>query len=238
MKSGVIGLVLLFSAVAMSWAATTTLDAVNSGFYIQDGHHETGNYAVGWYGVPNNDDLRDYFIFDLSTVSGSIVSAFLRLSTAPPGFIVYGSNDPSETYTLFDVSTGLVALADGSGGVSAFNDLGSGVSYGSVIATSALGSTVDVPLNAAGIAFLATNHGQIAIGGAITTLAKGTTSEFLFNATDASMTRQLVITTTTGVHAIPTLNEWGIIIFIVLSGISCIFFLMNRRTKFHGPGRG
>jgi len=50
-------------------------------------------------------------------------------------------------------------------------------------------------LNAAGIAFIASNHGRIAIGGAITTLAKGNTSEFLFNSTSALLTRQLVIIT-------------------------------------------
>jgi hypothetical protein len=58
------------------------------------------------------------------------------------------------------------------------------------------GLTVDVTLNAAGVAFLQGRTGRVAVGGAITTLAKGISSEFLFNGTNASLTRQLVITTT------------------------------------------
>ena len=175
-------------------AGTFTLDAVASGFYKHTAEHQPGNYAVGWYpaGIA---ELRDYFVFDLSTVTGTVTSAFLRLSTAPPAFIRYGSSDPSETYTLFDVSTALAALTGGTGGVPAFNDLGGGTSYGNFVATSAIGETVDIPLNAAGIAFLAGSSGQVALGGAITTLSMGPTTEFLFNSTNAGLTRQLVVTT-------------------------------------------
>lgn len=175
-------------------AKTVTLNAVASGFYSDAGTHEPHNYAVGWY-VPGKAELRDYFVFDMSAFTGTILTAALRLSPAPPGFGRLLSQDPSETYTLFDVSTALATLTGGSGGVAAFGDLGSGTSYGSLVATSLLGSTVDIPLNPTGIAFLAASSGRIAIGGAITTLAKGTTDEALFNATSASQTRQLVITT-------------------------------------------
>lgn len=187
------------STAATSTTTTTvpgtfTLTATASGFYDQTGLHEPGNYAVGWY-VPGNDELRDYFVFDLSAVSGTVTSAFLRLTTAPPTFIRYGSNDPSETYTLFDVSTTLPTLTGGTGGVAAFADLGGGTSYGTLVATTAIGETVDVVLNAAGIAFLAGSTGEVAIGGAMTTLAQGATNEFLFNSTSASLTRQLIVTT-------------------------------------------
>jgi hypothetical protein len=197
LKIGILILALLLASINGSRADTITLNAAESGFYLQDASHNAGNYAVGWYtgSIPDNVEVRDYFIFDLAPVSGTVVSAFLRLSTAPPGSIVYGSSDPSETYTLFDVSTDLGPLTDGSAGLAAFDDLGTGVSYGGVTVTPALGATVDVPLNAAGIAFIASNHGRIAIGGAITTLAKGNTSEFLFNSTSALLTRQLVIIT-------------------------------------------
>ena len=109
MKIVLTTLVVLFLAARAAWAdTTTTLEAVNSGAYVQVLGHAPGNYAAGWYtgSVPDKVESRNYFIFDLSTVSGTIVSAFLRLSTAPPGFVRYGSSDPSETYTLFDVSTG------------------------------------------------------------------------------------------------------------------------------------
>jgi hypothetical protein len=132
---------------------------------------------------------------DCLTTAGGERSA--NRSGAPsPGFIIYGSNDPSETYTLFDVATPLGTLTGGTGGASAFNDLGSGTSYGSFVATPALGAFADVTLNSAGLAFLNASAGQVALGGAIPTLAKGATNEFLFNSTSASLTRQLILTTT------------------------------------------
>jgi hypothetical protein len=219
MKIVLMALVVLFTTARAAWAdTTTTLDAVASGLYGEVLGHASGNYAAGWYTgtVPDKVEARNYFIFDLSTVSGTIVSAFVRLSTAPSGSVRYGSNDPSETYTLFDVSTGLGPLADGSAGTAAFDDIGSGVSYGGVTVSNPLGATVDVPLNAAGLAYLAANHGQVALGGAITTLAKGNTSEFLFNSTSAALTRQLVITTSApitnfqGLWWNPLESGWGI----------------------------
>jgi hypothetical protein len=183
------------STTSTTFPGTFTLSAVASGFYREDGTHAAGNYAVGWF-TPDDVELRDYFVFDLSPVSGTITAAFLRLATAPPSFIRYGGDDPSETFTLFDVSTALPGLTGGTGGIAAFADLGGGTSYGSLVATSAIGETVDVVLNAAGIAFLAGSSGQIAIGGAITTLTRAPNdNEFLFNATSAGLTRQLVVTT-------------------------------------------
>jgi hypothetical protein len=193
---GASGLLLLSASVCP--AAQFTLNAVNSGFYRQDGSHQPDNYAAGWFGVgtsPPNIELRDYFVFDLSPVSGTILSAHLHLSTMSPNTTGFSSPDPSETYTLLDVSTSLSTLTGGTGGVSAFTDLGTGTVLGAVTVDSSLGATVDVPLNSAGILTLQGQTGLVALGGAITTLAKGSPSEFLFNSTNATLTRQLVITT-------------------------------------------
>jgi len=170
-----------------------TVDAESSGFYDQTGRHTAGNYAVGWYGVPNDDELRDYFVFDLPPITGTITSATLRLTTAPPSFVRYGSEDPSETYTLFEVVTSLDDLTGGTAGVSAWDDLADGQSYGELVATSAIGETVDVVLNATGIAALTAADGRFTVGGAITTLTRGGANEFLFNSTNATLTRQLIV---------------------------------------------
>ena len=69
-----------------------------------------------------------------------------------------------------------------------------GTTYGSSVATDELGETVDIELDAQGIAYLTSAAGgPVALGGAITTLAKGATNEFLFNSTSAALTRQLVV---------------------------------------------
>ncbi len=173
------------------------LEAVASGFYRQDGFHEPDNYAVGWYtdSSPNDVELRDYFVFDLAPLVGTIMAAVLHVSTAPGSFIRYGSSDPSESFVLFDVATALDALTGGTGAGAAFADLADGTEYGALVADNTIGATVDVPLNAAGLALLQASSGQVALGGAITTLTKGGTSEFLFNATSANLTRQLIVTT-------------------------------------------
>jgi hypothetical protein len=172
-----------------------TLNAVASGFYAGSGVHTAGNYAAGWFAGSSSVETRDYFVFDLTNVPGTIVAAYLRVSTAPEGSVRFGSEDPSETFTLFAVTTPIATLTGGSGGTAAFTDLGAGTTYGSVVATKALGATVDVAMNGSGIAFLQANRQPVAMGGAITTLAKGAASEFLFNATSAALTRQLVIAT-------------------------------------------
>lgn len=177
---------------------TVVLNAVASGFYSQSGSHTSGNYASGWYGnssSPPNNELRDYFVFDLSKITGKIKSAVLRLSAAPGNGTGYLSSDASETYTLFDVSAAPASVSGGTGGVAVFNDLGAGTSYGSLVATSAMPQIVEIPLNPAGIALLSSNSGTVAIGGAVTTLVKGADHEFVFNATNSSLTRKLVITT-------------------------------------------
>lgn len=172
------------------------LTAVSSGFYSQSGAHTAGNYAVGWYAtsVPPMVELRDYFVFDLSAVAKTITAARLHVTTAPTSSIIYGSQDPSETYAMFGVTTPVATLTSGSAGTAGFADLADGQNYGSFVATPALGAFADVPFSPAGITALNAASGQLAIGGAITTLAKAATNEFLFNATKASFTRQLVLT--------------------------------------------
>ncbi|MEO6029260.1 MAG: hypothetical protein ABIR79_20550 [Candidatus Binatia bacterium] len=179
-----------------------TLNAVASGTYTTNGLHFPDVYAAGWYAnsEPGDVEARNYFVFDLSSVTGTVLSESLRLSTAPPGFVRYGSDDPSETFTLFAVSsTPIATLTAGTGnGVSAFTDLGAGSSYGSRVVTPNPGATIDVSFNGTGVAYLQSNsNGLVVMGGAVTTLAKGLTdNEFLFNSTNATLTRQLVVATT------------------------------------------
>jgi len=117
--------------------------------------------------VPTGE-LRNFFIFDLSGVSGPVTSATLRISTRN-----FSSADPTETYTVFDVSTSPTSLAGGTGGVGAFNDLGSGVSYGSRIYSEPdQGLLRDILLNASAIAAIEGSlGGNFALGGAVTSLS-------------------------------------------------------------------
>ncbi len=162
-------------------AAVVTIDALNQGWYDDTGSHISGNpnYLVGdWAGI----EFRNWFVFDLSAI-GAVSSATLRaynIASPPgtePGFI---SSDASETWSLFDIVTNINSLMDGTGGLSAFNDLAAGTGYGSQnVSTADNGAYVEVTLNASALAAISSAAGNFGIGGALTTLG-GSGDEKLF----------------------------------------------------------
>lgn len=184
-------------AFSMSAQAVTTLDGVGAGWFTNAGEHQEGNsiYAVG--GGLDGFNRNNFFLFDVSSVAGSVTAATLRVlnpgsSSAGVPF-GYTSSDPTETYVLFDVVTDFYSAPTGGthlvGGYGAgsiegqgiFNDLGSGTSYGSHVASLAdNGKYVEISLNAAGLAALNSSTGIFAIGGAITTLDAAVNRESLF----------------------------------------------------------
>ena len=195
------GTVLLFALFLASaaHAGVLTLDATATGFYHENGSFTgTGSYPAGWHPSPSvpPGELRDYFVFDLTGVTGTIVSATLRAFNPSNGF---NSPDGSETFALFDVSTPLATLTAGTGGVSAFADLGTGTTYGSASVTGG-NVNVDVALNADGLTFLNGSSGSVAFGGAVTSFSTSDTlGQWVFNNTNEEMTRQLILTTTDAV---------------------------------------
>ncbi|MBS1828438.1 MAG: BACON domain-containing protein [Acidobacteria bacterium] len=187
-----LAVVLLFLG-SLGQAATTTVPAASFGFYHNNGTFTSStNHAIGYYTGNPPGELRNFFTFNLTGLAGKITAAKLRAFNPASGF---SSPDPTETYTLFDVSTPLNTLTTLTGGTAAFSDLGSGTQLGSVtVSNSANGTIVEVNLNAAGIAYLNSVNGTIAIGGAITTLTSGGQSERLFNSASGVMVRELVVT--------------------------------------------
>jgi hypothetical protein len=170
-------------------SGTLILNATNSGWWNHSGFHSASNtnYLAGLeFGVT----YRDFFVFDLASVTLPIAAAEIRIYNP-----VFASPDPTETYALFDVSTPLSALqATGSGQTGIFADLGTGVSFGTrAFSVADNGQTVSIALNAAAVASLnAGIGGAIALGGAVTTLA-GSSTQYVF-AFSSSGTRQLVLT--------------------------------------------
>lgn len=137
-------------------AAIITLAATDSGWYTNTGQHSTvnQNYLAGSL-TTGKEEYRNFFVFDLSGVTETIVGATFRAynpSAAVPGDLDDGyiSPDANETYAMFEVSTDIASLTDGSGGVAAFNDLAMGLSYGSrEFGAIDNGSIVSIALNAA-----------------------------------------------------------------------------------------
>jgi len=150
----------------------TPITASDRGWYNQTGLHTPSNlnYITGFGGTDiGGDDLvyRNFFVFDLADSPFPYTSATLRLAMPTPNG--YVSTEASETYTLYDVTTPIASLVAGTGGVSAFEDLGSGVVYGTATLTAAdMGTVVSIALNAAGLAAInAADGGLWAIGGSL-----------------------------------------------------------------------
>lgn len=154
--------------------------ATNRGWVNDSGSNNfggaTSNYIAGICGSSDScngsdDDHHNYFAFDMGA-AGTITSAVLNLyqpspaetAGGTPGFL---SQYPSLTYSLWDAT--LNPTTDS--GVGLYTDLGSGISFGSIVLTSASNGTfVSISLNAAGIAALqaaADMRGSAYIGGAI-----------------------------------------------------------------------
>ncbi len=189
----VVGLIVLGATQAAVRADTTvTLNAVDSGWYKATGQHDAtnDNYLVGH--VSTAGELRNYFVFDLSSVRGSIRSATLRVLNPPLG---YESVDPSETYTTFDVTTTIADLMSTNDTRSDIHDdLGSGTTYGSTeVFDPSDNVVIAVSLNGSALGNLNLSRGLFAIGGAVTSL-RGQESEYLFGGSDGSGVRQLVLT--------------------------------------------
>jgi hypothetical protein len=176
-----------------------TVNAIDSGWIMSNGSHITGNnnYAVGQASA--TVQLRNYATFTLSAATPAIVGAELRLFSPASS---YGSADPSETYSLFDVFATSAALdatrvAGDVTGIDIFGDLGSGILYGTrVVSAADNNTTVAIALNAAAVAALNAAIGStISFGGALTTLT-GTAAQQIFGFTNgAPGTVQLVLQT-------------------------------------------
>jgi hypothetical protein len=214
-------------------AQTVVIPHTDHGWYSEAGLNDPTNlnYFVGDLSGSCTHcpaDHRNFFVFDLASVNQPIASAKLALfvpSEPPPG-PGYSSPDPSETYELHDIVTSIAALLDGTGGVAAHTDLGSGVVYGSRTMTAAdMGSVVEITLNSAAIAALDAATGLIGIGGSLTTLDGLANDEFTFGGT--SVFGLETETTELRITLVPEPST----AFLCLAGIGGISLLGRRKAK-------
>ena len=188
---------------AGSHAETVTINYVDSGWYntfdLQDPDNE--NYLVGTCSSFTCNDAavyRNFFVFDLSAVTGTITFATLRLynpSIFTDSTNGYQSADASETYELYSYEGSIDDLVNSAG---SYADLGDGTFYGTVdVSAFDNGQIVSVELNDGALADLNGASGLFALGGRISTLSGIAVDEGVFFGStlqnDAD-TRELVLT--------------------------------------------
>jgi hypothetical protein len=169
------------------------------------------NYGTG----QSTFRVRNFFTFDLSSLSGTVVSATLELTRYR-----YISPDPTETIEFFDVSTPAATLNTNDGtSTTIYSDLGSGTSYGSFVVpryTDSSTETLSFSLNAAAAAAIsASNPGYFSIGGSLTTVGLAGT-EILFGLSQGSGIQRLIVETadSPGAAAVPeasSLFAWSLV---------------------------
>ncbi|MFM6550430.1 MAG: beta strand repeat-containing protein, partial [Microcystis panniformis] len=179
---------------------TITLDAADTGWYDVTGYHDPGNtnYVVGdYYG----SSWRNWFTFNLPTLTAPIISAQLKVNTYE-----FSSEDAIETYELRDVTTAVPTLTAGGSGLTAiYTDLGDGAIYGSRNYENGDDyqfRTID--LNAAAISALTAKSGQaFALGGLLTTLDTLSNEEYVFGFSNGNVGDvQLILNTGTATKSI------------------------------------
>ena len=193
--------------VTTSPVTNMVLNAVDSGWYDSTGFHDPGNrnYFVGKE-TSGTNLFRNWFVFDVPSLPGSVVSASLRLNT-----FTNSSPSGSEFYQLRHVNTPVTALRTGGGGlVATYDDLGDGDIYaGRNVGVSESGQVAQFVLTSAAISRLTASAGSsFAVGGEVTSLSPGASDEFLFGASHLPQATdiQLVLTFETGAGVVALTN--------------------------------
>ncbi|TRV71513.1 MAG: subtilase, partial [Microcystis panniformis Mp_MB_F_20051200_S6D] len=189
---------------------TITLNAADTGWYDSTGFHgpTNTNYFAGDHDT-SATLYRNWYAFNLPTLTAPIVSAQLRVKTFD-----YNSLDASETYQLQEVTTAVPTLtAGGSGKTTIYADLGDGAIYGSRVYTNADDNqfrTID--LNAAAISALTAKSGQaFALGGLLTTLDTIDNIEYIFGFSNDGLlsNAQLILNTGTALPVVSLASNYS-----------------------------
>lgn len=136
---------------------TQQITVFDQGRYNANGSHSTSNlnYLTGEL---SGLGYNSFFAFDFQLLEAEIFSAALRINTEA----VQGT----PTINFFHFGGDIGALVNGTGGTTAYGQLGSGVFVGQRSYTSADSDTwQNIDLNAAGLDAIASSGGYVAFGG-------------------------------------------------------------------------
>lgn len=193
---------LIFLCVNAVSAAQLTLTPIDADYYL---HRSSGNGAIDTYTQAGSDqngvdaylvgakhlalptfmglreELRNYFLFDLSAVSTQVTSATLRIFSNFDTYECghredigcgYASDDSAEIFSLVDVQSPDILMSPAPGAEqSIFNDLGQGKAYGEISLTrDDVDVWLEIHLSSEALEDINQAAGLWAIGGYLSTL--------------------------------------------------------------------
>lgn len=253
-------------------AALIILDATDVGFVTEAGGSAKGDgtvtssstysYAAGRDGHFTNGalgsaegpmSLKNYFVFDLTSLSDTITSATLKLYAG-----TYESVSPSETFSVRQIvdQVGALGYADAlAGGLFAtefdqpsdplvgiadalYDQIpgagpGPAVLASFVISSNENATTISIILNSAGIAHLNSNLGtRVILGGHVSTVSGTNSPQQVFGSTGPDIPGDDLLTPTLELTLVPEPS------MVVLLGAGVLLLLVRRRRQGVRPQRG
>lgn len=212
---------LMLALPATASAQTTEAASTRAGWANAAGQITNRTINANTYtGRTSGQDYRGYISFPVAASTVAYTSAVVRVDTAG---VRNGPND----LTLYDVTSN-IATATGS---DLYSDFGSGTVLGSITGLNTNDATVDITLNAAGLAAVnAARGGEISFG----FVSSPTTADpdGVFGGSFASTTRRLILAPAAVVVTptpVPTMTEWAMILFIMILAGGAALFLQRRR---------
>jgi hypothetical protein len=133
-------------------AFSISLTATDRGWFRSDGLHTAGQNNT-YTGTLGGREYRSFYAFDVDNIGGNWNQATLELTLD-----LFHNGDASESIEIFAVSSPAASVMAGhaagsASGQAIFNDLGTGVSYGTATLTAGdVGSVVSLVLNASAVA--------------------------------------------------------------------------------------
>lgn len=196
----------LFFSSAPLRAATFDLSASQVGGLFADGSADNSpafqNYYVGYSTLTSTAERRNFFHFDLSTVTTPVVAAELSL-TLTFGGLIFGTGDTIEEFVLSGTAVPVPVLLDPgisvAAATAAWDTLGDPLGLiGGVTFDTAMppmvppgGLEIVIPLNALGVDLINMNlGGELVLGGRMLDVTpldpSGEMSELMFGLSDVS----------------------------------------------------
>ena len=224
----------VISIFAAGHALGQTINTTSRGWYESGGitgvTSDNNNYLAGTNGRGDGVLYRDFFVFNVPSIGSNIfTSATLSLENPVNGIDLTSAS--SATYELWDYSGDISSLEAGTGGTTAYDELGTGTNVGSFTFTADNDdSFINISLNAFGLADLASAEGgSIAFGGSVPLAeANSTASNYIFaysggNGTAADGNTSLTFTTA----VVPEPSTWA----MMVGGVGILLGFRRRRRS-------